>query len=232
MTSLSKDLVKFNSHTAARDKIFRAVQYGSRFLLWHLTYGSKDVQGDGIVKLQKLEAALGLSRKLFRIGNSIDLAHKAVDALSIPNTGMMLLALTSHSMKALWLVIDHMLWFGKVGLTEVNLPFWTRWSLRAWLVAMTAATISGMLKIQQADNKLARFQKENGKDAKVPGSLQAELHSARLNFWRDLCDMFIPMGGLGYASPGFAAFCGFLSSLIGFHQEWEKHITSSKSKSS
>ncbi|GFR81423.1 peroxisomal membrane protein 11 homolog [Elysia marginata] len=224
MTSLSKDLVKFNSHTAARDKIFRAVQYGSRFILWKLTHGSKEGHADVIVKLQKLEAALGLSRKLFRMGNSMDLAHKAIDALSIPNTGMMLLVLTSHSMKALWLLLDHLLWFGKVGLIEVNLPSLTRLSLRMWLIGMAAASISGMLKIQAADNKLARFQKENGKNARVPSPLQAELRASRLNFWRDLCDMLIPMGGLGYASPGLAALCGFVSSLIGFHQEWEKHI--------
>ncbi|KAK3769834.1 hypothetical protein RRG08_028501 [Elysia crispata] len=137
---------------------------------------------------------------------------------------MMLLAFTSHSMKAIWLLMDHFLWFGKVGILELDLPLWTRWSLRAWLISMTTATISGMLKIQRADNKLARYRKENGQDAEIPGSLKAELRSARVNFWRDLCDLFIPMGGLGYASPGFAAFCGFISSLIGFQQEWEKHI--------
>ena len=49
----------------------------------------------------------------------MDLAHKAVDALSIPDTGMMLLAFTSHSMKAIWLLMDHFLWFGKVGILEV-----------------------------------------------------------------------------------------------------------------
>ncbi|RUS90076.1 hypothetical protein EGW08_002189 [Elysia chlorotica] len=224
MSSLSKDIVKFNSHTAARDKIFRAVQYGSRFILWQLTYGSKDVQGDVILKLQKLEAALGLSRKLFRLGNSIDLAHKAVDALSIPDTATMLLAFTSHSMKGIWLLMDHFLWFGKVGVLKLDLPFWTQWSLRAWLISMATATISGMLKIQRADNKLAKYQKENGQDAKIPGPLKAEMRLSRLNFWRDLCDLFIPMGGLGYASPGFTALCGFISSLIGFHQEWERHI--------
>ncbi|GFO11427.1 peroxisomal membrane protein 11 homolog [Plakobranchus ocellatus] len=230
MSSLSKDLVKFNSQTAARDKIFRTVQYGSRFILWQLTYGSKDVQGEVIIKLQKLEAALALSRKLFRLGNSMDLAHKAVDALSIPHTGMMLLAFTSHSMKALWLLLDHLLWIGKIGVVKVELPFWTRWSLRAWLVSMVTSAISGMIKIQAADNKLVRYRRENGQDAKIPESLQVEARNVRMNFWRDFCDLFIPMGGLGYASPGFAAFCGLVSSLIGFQLEWEKNIQPYKPK--
>lgn len=57
---------------------------------------------------------------VFRLGNCIDLAHKAADAISISEVGMRLLTVTSHIMKALWLLIDHVLWFSKVGLINVS----------------------------------------------------------------------------------------------------------------
>ncbi|XP_059169993.1 peroxisomal membrane protein 11A-like [Physella acuta] len=224
MSSLSKNLMIFNSHTAARDKIFRFVQYGSRLILWQLTYGSPDVKGGVITRLRKLEGALGLSRKLFRLGNCIDLAHKASDALSIPELGMRLLTFTSQVMKALWLLIDHLLWFSKVGLVNVDQIFWNQWSLRAWLIALTTASIADMIKLQGVQNKLHRHRKEFGKDAKISDKLQIEMHSVRMNFWRDFCDLFIPLGGLSYVSPGFSALTGVVSSVIGFKQEWEKHI--------
>jgi hypothetical protein len=54
--------------------------------------------------------------------------------------------------------------------------------------------------------------------------VKLEMHSMRLTFWRDLCDVFIPLSGLGYVNSGLGAFCGLVSSLIGFHQEWEKNV--------
>ncbi|CAL1526067.1 unnamed protein product [Lymnaea stagnalis] len=223
--AISKDFMMFTSHTAARDKVFRFVQYGSRLILWQLTYGSPDVQGEVITRLRKLEGALGLSRKLFRLGNCVDLAHKAVEALATPNVDLRILTFVSQATKALWLLIDHMLWFGKVGIIKIDQMFWTSWSLRAWLVALATASIADMIKLQNVQNKLHLFRKQNGKQAKISEKLQIEMHSVRMNFWRDFCDLFIPLGGLSYVSPGFSALTGVISSVIGFQQEWEKHIS-------
>ncbi|KAH9490165.1 hypothetical protein Btru_051236 [Bulinus truncatus] len=223
--SLSKDLIVFNSHTAARDKIFRFVQYGSRLILWQLTYGSPDVQGKVVTRLRKLEAALGLSRKLFRLGNFLDLAYKAIDAFGTSDIIILrVLSVISHASKALWLLIDHMLWFGKVGVIKMDQLFWTKWSLKAWLLALATASIVDMVKLQAVHNKLNHFRKQHGLQARPTVNLQIEMHAVKMNFWRDFCDLFIPLGGLSYVSPGFAALTGVVSSAIGFQQEWEKHI--------
>ncbi|BFZ22479.1 hypothetical protein BsWGS_25518 [Bradybaena similaris] len=219
--SLSKDLIKFNSQTAARDKIFRLAQYGSRLLLWQLTHGSPDVPGEVITRLSKLEAALGLSRKLFRLGNCVDLAHKAVDAFSIQNAGIRALTVTSHAMKSLWLFIDHFLWFGKVGVIKMDVVLWTRWSLRAWLLCLVTASVADVILLLEVQARLGR---EHTDPPGTVKQLMTQVRGFRLNFWRDFCDIFIPLGGLGYASPGLSALCGVVSSVIGFLQEWERHI--------
>ncbi|CAG5115715.1 unnamed protein product [Candidula unifasciata] len=217
--SLARDFIKFSSSTSARDKIFRLAQYGSRLLLWQLTHGSPDRHREVITRLSKLEAALSLSRKLFRLGNCVDLAHKAVDALSIEHPGIRALTVTSLTMKSLWLFIDHFLWFGKVGVMKIDLILWTRWSLRAWLVCLIAASMADVILLLDVEARLHR--ESTGRAQRTP-YLKAQVRSVRLNFWRDVCDVFIPLAGLGYASPGCSALCGVVSSLIGFLQEWER----------
>lgn len=220
----SKDIVAFNAHTSARDKIVRFLQYGSRLILWQMTYGSPEVKGELIEKLKKLEAALSLSRKLFRMGNSLDLIQKALAAMTMPNRALMVLTVTSHSFKAIWLMMDHLLWLGKVGMVKIDMTFWTRNSLRAWLVALIAAVTADIIKFEKTRISMEKFRKENGQGEPLPVPLKKEFRSIRMTFWRDFCDLFIPLGGLRYISPGIGALCGVASSSIGFVQEWEKHI--------
>lgn len=59
--------------------------------------------------------------KVFRMGNFIDLLHKTVNALSVKGTALRLLSVIAQSMKAVWLFLDHIIWFGKVGLVKVSL---------------------------------------------------------------------------------------------------------------
>ncbi|CAL1525898.1 unnamed protein product, partial [Lymnaea stagnalis] len=162
---------------------------------------------------------------VFRLSNCVDLAHKTVEALTTPNVDLRILTFVSQATKALWLLIDRMLWFGKVGIIKIDQMFWTSWSLSAWLVALATASIADMIKLQNVQNKLHLFLKQNGKQAKISDKLQIEMHSVRMNFWPEFCDLFIPLGGLSYVSPGFSALTGVISSVIGFQQEWEKHIS-------
>ncbi|KAK6970236.1 peroxisomal membrane protein 11A [Biomphalaria glabrata] len=222
--TISKNLINFNSHTSARDKIFRLVQYSSKLILWQLTYGSPAVKGEVITRLKKLEGTIGLSRKLLRLGNFVEMAFKTIDALNTPDVTLRVLSVISNASKVVWLFIDNMLWFGKIDVIKMDQAFWTQWSLRAWLLALATASIVSMVKLQSVHNQLHHFRKEHGRKAKLTSKLQIERHAARMNFWRDFCDLFIPLGGLSYVSPGFAALTGVISSVIGFQQEWEKHI--------
>ena len=55
------------------------------------------------------------------MGNSLDLAMKALDALKSPHDIVtLILTFTSHAAKAAWLVMDHVLWLAKVGLVKVS----------------------------------------------------------------------------------------------------------------
>lgn len=229
--SFPKAIVKFNSHTQARDKIYRTVQYGSRFALWYLSQQTGHSRLEE--KLQKLEAALALSRKLFRMGNCLELSQKALEALSTPHHLMRLLGVSAQGFKAIWLILDHIIWFGKVDIIQINHATWNKWSSWSWLIALASATILDLIKLTRLQAKVEAEmlqQKSAGSHPEVLSQFKIEKHNMQLTFWRDFCDLFIPLSSLHYANSGLGAFCGLLSSLIGFQQEWEKHVHPFKPK--
>ncbi|XP_076455647.1 peroxisomal membrane protein 11B-like [Babylonia areolata] len=221
---ITKAIVKFNSHSQARDKIYRTVQYGSRLVLWYLTRQTE--RGTVEEKLKKLEAALALSRKLFRMGNSLDLGHKALDALSMPDPVLRRLAVTAHTLKALWLLLDHAIWCGKIQIVKIDVARWSKWSAWAWLIGLAASTTFDVIKLHRLQLKLdsIALEMDSAGRSDLADQVKVEMHTMRLNFWRDFCDLFIPLSALQYANPGLGALCGLASSLIGFQLEWERHI--------
>jgi hypothetical protein len=54
------------------------------------------------------------------MGNSVDFIHRALDALRTPDVTMRNLLVIAHTMKALWLLLDHALWLAKVKLVQVS----------------------------------------------------------------------------------------------------------------
>ncbi|KAK7092258.1 peroxisomal membrane protein 11B-like [Littorina saxatilis] len=223
---LSKAVIKFNSHSQSRDKLYRTAQYSSKLAAWFLLRAT----GGGSVleeKLRILEAALALSRKLFRMGNSLELGQKALDALSMPDVRLRNLAFTAQTLKAVWLLLDHAIWCGKIQLVTIDLPRWSKWSSWAWLIGLTASTAFDLLKLHQLQAKLDKFGVQGdseGHPHDLADQVKVEMHTMRLNFWRDVCDVFIPLSALQYTGPGLGAFCGLVSSVIGFQLEWEKTI--------
>lgn len=109
---------------------------------------------------------------------------------------------------------------------QIDTVTWNKWASRSWLIALVAATILDIIKLQRflvlMDRAKQPYKKLGLEDDIV--AMKTELHTLQMNFLRDFCDMFIPLSALQYVSPGLGAVCGFLSSIVGFQLEWEKHI--------
>lgn len=57
---------------------------------------------------------------VFRMGNCLELSQKALEALSTPHHLMRLLGVSAQGFKAIWLILDHIIWFGKVDIIQVS----------------------------------------------------------------------------------------------------------------
>lgn len=116
---------------------------------------------------------------------------------------------------------------------QINHATWNKWSSWSWLIALASATILDLIKLTRLQAKVEAEmlqQKSAGSHPEVLSQFKIEKHNMQLTFWRDFCDLFIPLSSLHYANSGLGAFCGLLSSLIGFQQEWEKHVHPFKPK--
>lgn len=58
------EIIRFTSRTAGRDKIYRTIQYASRFLAWYYIRKRRVTNAARIVELfQNLESVMSLTRK-------------------------------------------------------------------------------------------------------------------------------------------------------------------------
>lgn len=229
-------VVKYNNQTAGRDRLFRLLQYGSRLLWWLAEQNRSDK--DVVSKLKNLEYSLSTGRKLLRLGRSVDTLYGALSTMHLNDLVHRLTLTMSRINLAVYLFADHLLWLGRVGLSDLNKDKWSNRANRFWLFSILLNLIRDIYEIVrisvrevEARNK-KRWHAGNKFDtAKSHGfqnsfvSIVSRLVSKCLNEHQDLvmdtvkngCDVFIPLAGLGYvqSSPGFIGLCGVISSLIG-----------------
>lgn len=54
------------------------------------------------------------------MGNSLELGQKALEALKEPETFLRVLSVSAQAFKAMWLLLDHAIWFGKIDFIKVT----------------------------------------------------------------------------------------------------------------
>ncbi|KAK7074642.1 Peroxisomal membrane protein PMP30B [Halocaridina rubra] len=223
--------MKINASTAGKDKIFRLLQYLSRFI-WHNLEGRKNLR-DAVARLKIIESAFSTFRKLLRLGKSIEVIYGALKTLHLSDAVLRVLLTLSRIYQSLFLFVDHIIWIGRAGLLEINRDKWTLYSNRFWLGAIILnlmrdvyEIITIMQKSAKCKNPLPCVYKNfpvvktvyNLVPASRPLVLFAEEH--RDVFWdciKNFCDFWIPLTSLGHTSlsPGMVGLLGSVSSLAG-----------------
>ncbi|XP_033105707.1 peroxisomal membrane protein 11A-like [Anneissia japonica] len=222
--SFLRDYVKYTSYTEGRDKIYRTIQYASRFVLWYLSrHGS---QSSFQQKVKNLESAITTSRKLFRMARCIDFALKAVDALRTTDEKLMIFSLIGSIGKAGWLVLDHAIWFGQIKVFTVESQRWAKISYWLWLIGVTALALRDLRKISLLTAQAKRLKSDGEKGEKI--ALKAEIEKARLEFLIDFSDAFIPLSALDFCSKGIGALGGVVASVAGGYIAYEKNVLANR----
>ncbi|KAK7489251.1 hypothetical protein BaRGS_00019503 [Batillaria attramentaria] len=238
-------IVKFNSQASGRDKLFRLVQYCSKFTWWYLY--KAQVAENSIDKLQKLSAALSTCRKFLRFGKSVDFLHSALRSLHISDDVLRWTITLSKINQAVFLVFDHIVLAGRIGLAQVDKDKWNRLSAQFWLVTLIlgivrdlydiTSIISHELRIRSA--KLSQRKHFDGEEVdnnnrrrradSIPTQRQvvwrslADNQPVVLDLLKNLCDLVLPLEALGHvdASPGVQGLFGAVSSMIGVMTTWQ-----------
>jgi len=225
MDNILDTLVKYNNQTQGRDKVFRLFQYGSRFLWWFAEKCRYDK--DTISKLKNLEYSLSTARKLLRLGRSLDTIYGALKLIHLPDLILRILLTMAKINQGLYLLMDHVVWFGRVGLADINKDRWGTRANKFWLFSILLHFIRDIYELWYLISLEMRVRSHCGVspnispsgnycDASTRSSMGSSLHEdifstfgpvsrwalthkdVVLDTLKNGCDLVIPMTGLGY----------------------------------
>ncbi|XP_071440356.1 peroxisomal membrane protein 11B [Hetaerina americana] len=223
-------IVSLNNQTAGRDKIARILQYGSK-ATWHYLQ-DRPLSRRSVEQLQSLEYTFGSFRRLLRLGRFLDSLYSALSSIHHADVIVRITLTLSKISSALFLLADHMLWFGRTGLIDVDSPRWSRLSYKYWLYSLTMNLLRDVYEIwrglsRQVDKRSLRLGNPSRSyqcriDSACPISavkmifaFLSDHQDIAVDTVKNACDLLIPLTALGYTSfsPGVVGVLGVISSI-------------------
>ncbi|KAF3707792.1 Peroxisomal membrane protein 11B [Channa argus] len=127
--------VRFNSQSQAKERVIRAAQYACTLLGYTLQKGGAGAELHRTVS--QLEAHMSLTRKLLRLGNSVEALEAAKRAIHLSDGVLRLCLTVSHLNRAMYFACDNVLWAGKTGIiSKLDQHKWSQRSFRYYLFAL------------------------------------------------------------------------------------------------
>ncbi len=174
---------------------------------------------------------------VLRLGRCVDVMHSALQSLHLPDSTLRVTLTFSRIASSLYLLCDHMLWFGRMGLIDVDKNEWSQWSNKFWLYSITMNLmrdfyeIINILKISNSTNLSQKHYLGHSSSIHVMPSHPSITTQTAIEWiiknknvcidtLKNFCDFWIPMTCLGHAklSPSTVGLLGLLSSLIAILQ--------------
>ncbi|KAG7225315.1 hypothetical protein INR49_014597 [Caranx melampygus] len=127
--------VRFTAQSQAKERVIRAAQYACTLLGYTLQRSGSAAHL--LPTIRQLEAHLSLSRKLLRLGNSVEAVEAAKRAIHLSDSVLRLCLTISHLNRAMYFACDNVLWAGKTGLiSKLDQNKWSQRSFRYYLFAL------------------------------------------------------------------------------------------------
>ncbi|XP_074469579.1 peroxisomal membrane protein 11B [Sebastes fasciatus] len=233
--------VRFNSQSQAKERIIRAAQYACTLLGYTLQKGG--VAAELHKTISQLEAHMSLTRKLLRLGNSVEALEAAKRAIHLSDSVLRLCLTISHLNKAMYFACDNVLWAGKTGLiSNLDQHKWSQRSFRYYLFALILNLTRDVYELRLLVDCEARHRATKSSPPPNPSTTLPADHSSStstpaawlrrqlhllvtvlygnppllLDLLKNSCDIFIPLDRLGIypTGSGFVGACGLASSVL------------------
>ncbi|KAM0879491.1 hypothetical protein ACQ4PT_034201 [Festuca glaucescens] len=211
-------VVLYLSKAEARDKICRAIQYGSKFL-------SNGEPGPA----QNVDKSTSLARKVFRLFKFVNDLHALI---SPPAKGtplpLILLGKSKNAMLSTFLFLDQIVWAGRTGIykNKERAEFLGRIAFYCFLGSNTCTTIIELAELQRLSKSTKKLEKElKGQELYKNEQYQMKLKKSNerlLALIKSSLDIVVAVGLLQLApkkvTPRVTGAFGFASSLIACYQ--------------
>ncbi|XP_072995716.1 peroxisomal membrane protein 11-5-like [Typha latifolia] len=211
-------LVLYLNKAEARDKICRAIQYGSKFL-------SNGEPGTA----QNVDKSTSLARKVFRLFKFVNDLHALI---SPPAQGtplsLILLGKSKNALLSSFLFLDQIVWASRTGIykNKERAELISRISLYCWLGSSTCTTLIELAELQRLSKSMKKLEKGlKGKNKYEDEQYQIKLKKSNdrlLALIKSSMDLVVAVGLLQLApkkvTPRVTGALGFITSLISCYQ--------------
>ncbi|KAF8978019.1 Peroxisomal membrane protein PMP27 [Entomortierella lignicola] len=219
--------LKFTATVVGRDKIYRTIQYFSRFLAWYLY--RQGASKETVARFTSLKKTLGLSRKC----KPIEHLENASKATSLKDEIAKYFTIGRQLAYAGYLTFDGLIFIDGSGAYKFqNIKKYNEYASRFWLTGIIFGFITGLYKTRQIQIRreaAVRGLTHSSEDEKSKArtdlkSLQKEQHSVNKQLLQDGLDMLLPATALGYLNldDGALGLIGTVTALMGAHSQWRK----------
>ncbi|PPR00649.1 hypothetical protein CVT24_000872 [Panaeolus cyanescens] len=225
--------LKYGGTTLGRDKLYRAIQYFSRFYAWHLLNKGDKVEA---ARWAALKAHLGTARKLMRLGKPLEHLQAALRAtLSAGPVEETITTIARQLGYVGYLSYDAIVWAQSIKLVNLSQETAQRVAKRAfqfWFAGIVFSLIHGVLKASRLSKEAELLKRSASQGEKDLGDVAAK--ETRLNaiaaarksnqqqLLIDILDVWIPATGAGLLNinEGALGIFGLISSLLGAKAQW------------
>ncbi|KAG0304948.1 Peroxisomal membrane protein PMP27, partial [Dissophora globulifera] len=136
--------LKFTATTVGRDKLYRAVQYFSRFFAWYLL--RQGYSKDTVARYNNLKKTLGLSRKR----KPIEHIESAAAATSIKDEILRFFSVGKQLSYAGYLTYDALIFLDGAGAYKFqNIKRYNELASKFWLSGIVFSFLTGLYKTRQ-----------------------------------------------------------------------------------
>ncbi|GKU06361.1 peroxisomal biogenesis factor 11 [Fusarium langsethiae] len=218
--------LRYMATTLGRDKLMRVFQYFARFYAWYLLRAN--ATADKVAPWNALKKQFGLFRKVFRAGKFVEhlkAAATASDAKSMDPV----LKYTQVGRQlgyAGYLACDSLTIPHAAGIkTWKHATRMQHEAYRSWAVGIAFSILGQLYTLRQLSVRASKVDLKEGEGVVESKTITIERAAAKKQLLCDVCDILVPLSGLGYnrfLDDGVVGLTGTLSSLIGVYTQWKK----------
>ncbi|GAB5592708.1 Peroxisomal membrane protein PMP27 [Umbelopsis nana] len=231
-------VLKFLNTTTGREKLYRTIQYFSRFYAWHLL--RQGASKETIARWNGLKTNLASGRKLFRLFKPIEFGKGAISALNT-NDEILRVGNTLRQIGYFgYYLIEMFVYLHQVGfITLQNHKKISDTGFKFWAGALVFSIASGLYKLKQTQAKIEMVKRNtrlikastSEKDAQRAADLKfqektliKEKEEATFQLIQDGLDIIIPSSTLGWINvdEGLVGIVGTITSIMGGQTQWKK----------
>lgn len=129
---------------------------------------------------------------VLRLGRCLDSLYSALKMMKYPDPTVKITLIMAKIANALYLLADHFIWVGRVGILKVNLEKWNRVANKYWLITIIMSLMRDIYEIV----KILKHEKNIFKQYQIVSCLRNH-KEVMMDTVKNGCDLFIPLTALG-----------------------------------